>query len=260
METVEDLKKSIADAEMVLVGIGEEFETDWEKMKGIQPYAEWLAEIAQKEDAKWLIPYIRAHYLEQMDDERLREAYSSLNRLLEKKNYFLVSLCTDGRMEKLKWKEDRLVFPCGGYTKLQCENCKAELTDAGQTVDAVIQKCQQQVGSLERIERPVCRHCGAKLEFNNIYFAEEYDETGYLPAWDIYMKWLQGTINRKLCVIELGVGLKFPSVIRWPFEKAAFFNQKASFFRVHSRLYQMSEELADRGVSIAQNPIDFLRN
>ena len=74
----------------------------------------------------------------------------------------------------------------------------------------------------------------------------------------MYMKWLQGTLNRKLCVLELGVSLKFPTVIRFPFEKTAFFNRKAQFIRVHEKLYQLSEELADKGISQPENAVNFL--
>ena len=103
-----------------------------------------------------------------------------------------------------------------------------------------------------------CPSCGKPLIFNNIY-AEKYDENGYLSQWQLYTKWLQGTLNRRILILELGVGMKFPSVIRWPFEKIAFFNNKASFYRVNETLYQMSEELKDKGISIAKNSIDWLR-
>ena len=66
---------------------------------------------------------------------------------------------------------------------------------------------------------------------------------------------MQGTINKKLCILELGVDLTFPSVIRWPFEKVAFYNQKADFIRVNERLYHMSEELKDKGYNIDKKQI-----
>ena len=76
----------------------------------------------------------------------------------------------------------------------------------------------------------------------------------------MYTKWLQGTVNRKLVVLELGVGMKFPGVIRFPFEKVAYFNQKAKFYRIHKNLYHLTEELASKGVGIADNAIDWLQN
>ena len=86
----------------------------------------------------------------------------------------------------------------------------------------------------------------------------EEDSNQVPPMWDKYTKWLQGTLNRNVLILELGVGLKYPGVIRFPFEKAAYFNKKADFIRVHGRLYQMTEELGDKGISIAQNAVGFL--
>ena len=89
-----------------------------------------------------------------------------------------------------------------------------------------------------------------------LLFEEDSDQMP--PMWDKYTKWLQGTLNRNVLKLELGVGLKYPGVIRFPFEKAAYFNKKADFIRVHGRLYQMTEELGDKGISIAQNAVAFL--
>ena len=75
----------------------------------------------------------------------------------------------------------------------------------------------------------VCPTCGKKLILNNIY-TDSYDENGYLNNWTQYMKWLQLTLNKKLGIVELGVNLDFPSVIRWPFEKAGYLNKKAFAF------------------------------
>ena len=89
-----------------------------------------------------------------------------------------------------------------------------------------------------------------------LLFEEDSDQMP--PMWDKYTKWLQGTLNRNVLILELGVGLKYPGVIRFPFEKAAYLNKKADIIRVHGRLYQMTEELGDKGISIAQNAVAFL--
>ena len=257
VKTLEKLKNDIKDSDMVLVGIGEEFELDWKAMEHTAPFDTWLNEIQEKEEAQWLLPYFKAYYTKIFRDEKIEKAYEVLSELLKDKNYFLVSLCTDDILPKLSWKENRVVLPCGGYTKLQCAGCPGELIDAETLTAQVIAECKLHGGNLEKVKKPVCGQCSGVLSFNNIY-TENYDESGYLPMWEIYMKWLQGTLNRKVCLVELGVGLKFPSVIRWPFEKTAFFNQKAVLYRVHSRLYQMSEELKGKGFSIEENPVEFL--
>lgn len=257
MKTLDELKNDICESDMVLVGVGEEFELDWKAMESTAPYDIWIQEVSKKEETQWLLPYFRAHYAFGYHDEKREKAYEVLSDLIKNKNYFIVSLCMDGLLNGMKWKENRVVSPCGGYTKMQCTDCQGELIDAAGIVEQVIEECREKTGYLEEVKKPVCSKCGSVLSFNNIY-TENYDESGYLPMWEIYMKWLQGTLNKKICLLELGVGMKYPSVIRWPFEKTAFFNQKAVLYRVHSRLYQMSIELKGKGFAIEANPIEFL--
>lgn len=78
-------------------------------------------------------------------------------------------------------------------------------------------------------------------------------------SWDKYLRWLSFTLNQKLCVLELGVGFQKPAVIRFPFEKTAYFNQKSRYIRVSEKFPQLSAEIADRGVSIAKNPVEFFQ-
>ena len=99
--------------------------------------------------------------------------------------------------------------------------------------------------------------CGQKLRFNQLGVSK-YAEEGYLKQWDVYTKWLQGTVNKKLCVLELGAGLEYPKIIRFPFEKIVFYNQKAFMYRIHPLIYQLGEEIGNRGIGIKEDPIDFL--
>lgn len=99
--------------------------------------------------------------------------------------------------------------------------------------------------------------CGSEAA-GNVVTMENYDESAYLPQWEFYRNWLAATLGRKLCILELGVGLAYPSVIRMPFERTAKYNQKASLIRVHSKLAQAPEELAGRALCIPQNPVSFL--
>ena len=59
-------------------------------------------------------------------------------------------------------------------------------------------------------------------------------------------------------LIKFAFFFKYSSLIRWPFEKTGYLNKKADFIRVHSKFPQMSEELKDKGISVGENPVDFL--
>ncbi len=84
---------------------------------------------------------------------------------------------------------------------------------------------------------------------------EDTKDTG---SWERYLHWLGFTLNQKLCILELGVGFAHPSVIRFPFEKTCYFNQKSIFIRIHETFSQLSAEIAERGITIQKDPVLFL--
>ena len=262
---MENLKKAIAEAQLVLVGIGNEFSQHVHEINEDPLYhslvSQIMSEISDEQERENYLQYIKYHYLKNNPDERIIQAYNQLKDLLGDKNYFVVSICTDDLIYQSELNKDRIVTPCGGYRALQCGKECAKVRDPLITDPAVFEEFMESFaiceGRFSKIDFPVCPECGKILWFNQVG-APEYHEEGYLDQWNLYTKWLQGTMNKKICILELGVGLQYPQIIRFPFEKIAFYNQKASFFRIHSKLYQMTEELKERGVSIKEKPVDFL--
>lgn len=255
------VKRSVSEAEMVLVGIGTEFAQDYTDMETDPFYAPLYSQALGEEDAGRFIQYLQFHYKTRRPDRKKLEAYRKLGEFLEGKNYFVVSLCTDGLWEDAGLKQERMVTPCGNFDAMQCVGeCAARqpLMKEENRIYALLESIDGCRGDIHAIQSPVCPICEKPLWFNQIS-TPGYREEGYLGQWEVYTKWLQGTLHKKLCILELGVGLTFPQIIRFPFEKIGFFNQKAYFYRIHSKLYQLAEELKGRGTSVAQNPVDFLR-
>ena len=74
--------------------------------------------------------------------------------------------------------------------------------------------------------------------------------------WKDYMKWLGFTLNRHLLVLELGAGFANPMLIRFPFEKTVFLNQKSKMYRVHPLLPQVTAEIGERGTAVQADPLE----
>ena len=259
MESIlQEIREKIKDVELVLVGLGEGFQYGWGALVQDDRYREIEREIGGRERYVWIVTFLQKMILSRVREERRDLAYQSLRALLTDKNYFVVSLCIDDYLYGAGLDEDRLVTPCGGFRRMQCDqNCAGELSEIPEdTYEAVLRYYRGEL-SLSDLEEPVCAKCGGKLRFNQIGVAR-YAQEGYLDQWNVYTKWLQGTVNRKLCVLELGAGMSYPGIIRFPFEKMAYYSQKAFLYRVHPRLYQVGEEIADRSRGIAENPVDFL--
>lgn len=250
----------IADADMVLVGLGEEL--NGKKFLKASPDYQEKAEMLEKQ-AGWLLPAYQDMCLAGYQDE-IKTALQKLVELLQDKNYYVLSTSTNPVIRQLPWKHDFLVMPCGSSTHKQCINgCEGVLEPVSEvdknTLEAYL---KEETLSKERFKEKkplsVCPACGGPMVLNN-YYLEKYNENGYLDKWQIYTKWLQGTLNKKLLILELGAEFDCPSVMRWPFEKVAFYNQKAKMIRVNERLYQLTEELKEKGLAIPQNAIEWLQ-
>ncbi len=250
------IKTIIQNADLVLVGVGEEFHGERCLMQ-IPQYKE-AREKLEATGQDWLIPALNRHFADKYEDVcKIKHALSNLAELMKEKNYFVVSIATNDYVWNAGFKEGRVVAPCGGSMKKQCRN-GGTCSDAPMLLTGV-----EKADIVKYMEDPQetfnlgdCPVCGNNKILNNIY-TEKYDERGYLDQWQKYTKWLQGTLNKKLCILELGVGMQCPSVIRFPFEKIGYFNQKADFIRVNKNLYQLTEELKEKGISISENAVDW---
>lgn len=83
-------------------------------------------------------------------------------------------------------------------------------------------------------------------------------DLGDSNRWEEYMQWLSRTLNHNLLIIELGVSLSSPGIIRFPFEKTCFYNNKAKMIRVNTSIYQIPEEISDKGIGIKSLCSEFL--
>ena len=245
---LKELQEKIQQAECVLIGIGLEFEFDNIECD------------LQDEDSifKRDVQYIHKKQENSIENETILKAYQQVKSLVENSNYFIVDMTKHGFIHQIGIQEERIVCPMGDLEYLQCKNaCCEDLYKSNYVFE-------QESGTENILEnykkgKYICPKCGEKLIFN-YYQKKNYVEARYLDNWNAYQIWLQKTLNKKLLILELGVGLEYPQVIRFPFEKVAFYNQKSYFIRVHHRLPQIVKEIKERSKSISQNSIEYLNS
>lgn len=262
MESV-NVREKIEEAEMVLVGLGEEFQCS-ASVRMLPEYGAGRDRLTEAE-LPWLLP-AWDDYCESRVKADTGAVLEKFADILADKNYFIVSAAMNRFIADAPWREGRLVMPCGTALKLQCAGkCDRDPIPLSEKDKCLLEEI---MGDLyegrfqpEKAEGfGSCEDCRSPMVLNNVWVGKNYNEKGYLEQWHQYTKWLQGTLNRRVLILELGVGLRFPTVIRFPFEKAAFFNQKAEFCRINEKLYHLTEELKGKGQGISQNAIDCLRN
>lgn len=191
------LVEKITDADMVLVGIGEEFHEDFKEIHRFPNLMSALEEVDINETLEWAIPFLEHRFLIEHKDGSLEEAYKKLYELVKDKNYFVITTCIDEIIQRAPFDNERVVAPCGNYQMLQCsEKCCNTLYPSKDFSDLVNQAILDNVG-LDSLEEPKCPVCGKSLVYSNILCEQNYVEEGYQKQWENYTKWLQGTLNKK---------------------------------------------------------------
>lgn len=212
--------------EKIVVGIGDLFNTNIENEENISEIDKLM--------------YVKANA-----DTRVIDSYKKLAAMLAGKDYFVVTTCTDDIIYDCGFDPERIVSPCGGFRFFQCvDDCNHKLLPFYEQ-------------ALEEKSLPKCPHCGKDIVFNRLP-VDKYNEGGYLDMWEKYNQFLQSTVNKKLLLLELGVGMKYPSVIRFAFEKIATYNKKSQMYRVHPTLAFAIPEIKESCQCISANPVEFL--
>lgn len=147
--------------------------------------------------------------------------YKLLKEIVLNKNYFAITTNGDGQTQRVF---ENVYAPQGDYSLFQCRvNCNDKLYDNKEFV----------LENLDNVKTiPRCSNCGdfliPNLRVDN-YFCETFGQTNY----EKYYNFLMENKNKKLVILELGVGFNTPSIIRFPFDKLSTL-QNATLVRVNS--------------------------
>jgi len=220
-----EIIQKIQDTEIILVGVGEELAFPYQKEEKEITWEKILEYKTNLDKGLW-----------NEEEKKYLEVYKKLEQILKGKDYFILTTNVDAIIFYSELQKERIVAPCGDIRRLQCNDS---------------------YHGVWKVEERNCPICG-KQGIPNIIQEKPYNEMGYQAQWESYKRWLQKTINKKILLLELGEGFQTPTVIRWAFEKIAFINQKAYFYRVNEKFPQISAELNGKAEGIKENTKDFI--
>ncbi|WP_455716547.1 hypothetical protein [Anaerosporobacter sp.] len=264
------IKSKIEEAEYILVGCGLGFENTESIAEeviykplatiDINGKAKLQEELQDEEAVNWIHQILVNYY----NKQNTLEVYSKLYELVKDNNYFILSMNTSELIMQSGLDQSKIVMPCGNEGLFQCsKSCTHNIHLNNEYVENFVGQLPEIIKSIKSGESvkaylPYCKECNEPLTFNVRANVDNYVEEGYLPQWQKYMEWLSRTLNRKLLLIELEVNFTLPSLIRWPFEKNAYLNNKAFLVRVNHEFPQLSEEISGKGISIHKSAAEFL--
>ena len=174
-----------------------------------------------------------------------KPVYGTLFRLVQDKDYFVITTNVDHCFQKAGFDKKRLFYTQGDYGLFQCsEPCCQETFDNEALIRQMVEAQGYHIapdGQLTVPENtilktsvpselvPHCPHCGKLLTMNLRCDDSFVEDAGWHAAAERYSEFLRRHEGQKILFLELGVGYNTPVIIKYPFWRMTAKNPDATY-------------------------------
>lgn len=179
--------------------------------------------------------------------------YTELHKLVEDKNYFVITTNVDAQFRKAGFDRSRIFEVQGDYGLMQCATgCHQKLYSDKDTVEEILKHSHDL--TVDKKYVPVCPVCGGNMDVHvrkNQYFVQDEEWHQSAARYEDFMS--RYADNGKVVLLELGIGFNTPAIIRFPFERVVYRNHKATLIRLNADYPDGPAETASRTIAFREN-------
>lgn len=178
-----------------------------------------------------------------------KDTYDKLLRLLEGKEYFVLTTNVDHRFQLAGFPKERLFYTQGDYGLWQCSvPCHAGTYDNYETVKRMMEEQRDMRAPSELVPR--CPRCGAEMSMNLRADNTFVEDVGWHDAARRYRNFAEACCQGKVLYLELGVGMNTPVIIKYPFWQSTLANRQAAYACVNYGEAHAPVQIRDRSIVI----------
>ncbi len=270
-ELVHKLKEAIADSDTILIGAGsglstsagleysgERFEKcvgDFGKHYGFQDMYSGGFHDYPSLEAHW------GYWSQQIYHNRItfqpNKVYENLRKITENKDYFVITTNVDHLFQKSGFEKEKLFYTQGDYGSWQCSvPCHREVYDNEEEVLKMIE--QQKDFCIPSELVPYCPKCGKPMTMHLRKDNAFVENEQWQDAYGRYAEFLVKYQDKKILLLELGVGGNTPVIIKYPFWDYAKRNSNAIYSCINLDYAIAPSEIRGRSICISDNIAEIL--
>ena len=260
---IKNLQTALSEADTVVIGAGaglstsagfvytgqrfEKYFSDFAAKYGIQDmYSGGFYPFATPEE-HWAY-WSRYIYINRYMDTP-RPVYESLLKLVQDKDYFVITTNVDHCFQKAGFDKKRLFYTQGDYGLFQCsEPCCQETFDNEAVIRQMMERQKDMKIPTELL--PACPHCGKPLTMNLRSDDKFVEDEGWHRAAERYGNFLRTRAGGKILFLELGVGYNTPGIIKYPFWRMVLENPNAVYASINLDNCTIPRELGRQSICI----------
>ncbi len=270
-ELIQTLKAAIADADAVLIGAGAGLSTAAGFTYSGERFQKYFSDFIEKyhfrdmysggfypfRTAEELWAYWSRYIFINRFMDAPKPVYQQLLALVKDKDYFVLTTNVDHCFQKAGVDKQRLFYTQGDYGLWQCSTpCHRRTYDNEETVLKMVEAQKDMRVPSDLI--PTCPKCGQPMTMNLRSDDTFVEDLGWNEAASRYVEFVQTHSDKKLLLLELGVGSNTPGIIKYPFWRIAAQNPNATYICINFGEAECPKQIEDRAITVNADIADVL--
>jgi len=165
-------------------------------------------------------------------DAPSKPLYHKILKLVQPHDYFILTTNVDGQFEKSGFLQNQVFATQGDFTHLQCSvPCHDQLYESVDHLKEMVRQTRRR--KIPTSLLPTCPKCGQPM-VSHLRMDQSFvmNEDWYRQN-EAYHQFVQRYQDKKLLLLEFGVGFNTPSIIRFPFERQTMNHEKWTLVRLN---------------------------
>ena len=204
-----------------------------------------------------------------------RSTYADLLRLVQRKDYFVLTTNVDHCFQKAGFDKKRLFYTQGDYGLFQCTKpcCKKTwdnqaiirrmVSAQGYTIEEgnklTLPEGKSAAMTIPSDLIPKCPNCGRPLTMNLRSDDRFVEDEGWQNAAVEYEVWLTAHQGKRVVFLEIGVGYNTPGIIKYSFWQQVYRNPDAAYVCLNMEDMPVPDAIRDRSVAISGDSAEIIR-
>lgn len=178
-----------------------------------------------------------------------KDTYSGLLRLVQDKDYFVLTTNVDHCFQKAGFDKARLFYTQGDYGLFQCSvPCHSATYDNREVVEQMVERQRDLRIPTDLVPR--CPICGAPMTMNLRCDDRFVEDRGWHAAARQYTDYLARHKGKRILLLELGVGDNTPGIIKYPFWRLTRQEKQATFASINVCQSPLPPQIRDQSIVI----------